>query len=450
MSSDQPVLPLEEERMHSKPGKQELSQAPSNLVLGGWLAASRISCGYTLLELSSALRIQQFYLEALEREDLSSLPARPYVSGYVRSYAIRTGLDPREANKRLQHIWPVEDEAVTAVKALRFPDPPKERRFAGRRFAAVGLIAAVAAYAVWYFEAVRKQEPASLSPVAELEIYPAANSEPAASIPASTVVSEVVLGPLAPVSLQHLPADYVQHFVDGQKRQEANARQLEAMPEGPFPRPRPGTPAAAIWVKLYGEPKVPEEEEAAASPVSKQAGLLPVPSDEGLPSASLLSAYLPKLQLRSDLGPLNPGNPAVVSIARSEVPEQAPTLVEPIPHRRTQAFAAVPSTYQGDDGQSARPDADKDRMVSRVKLAAVGAASWIEIRDSKGGVVMSRLLKAGEAVDVPNQPGLKLTTGNAGALNVMVDGVTLPPLGKHRSVIRGILLDPASLMAERG
>lgn len=347
------MLPPKEERVHSKPGKQVLSQGSSSLVLGGWLAASRVSCGYTLLELSTALRIQQFYLEALEREDLSSLPARPYVSGYVRSYAIRTGLDPREANRRLQHIWPAEDEAVTVVKALRFPDPPKERRFTGRRFAAAGLIAAVAAYAVWYFEAVRKQEPESLSPVAELEVDPATTSEPAASNPASDGVPEVVLGPLAAVSLQHLPVDYVQQFVEGQKRQEANARQLEAMPEGPFPRPRPGTTAATIWVKLYGEPKVPEEEVAPATPaVAKQASLLPVPNAEGLPSAALLSAYLPKLQLRSDLGPLNPGVPAVITIARSEEPEQIPTLVEPIPHRRTQAFAAVPQAFEGDNDRS--------------------------------------------------------------------------------------------------
>ena len=442
--------PLKEERLHSKPGKQELSQVPSNLVLGDWLGASRIESGYTVAELSSALRIQQFYIESLEREDLSNLPARPYVSGYVRSYAIRLGLDPREANQRLQDIWPVEDEALNTVKALHGPDPSKGRRFTGRSIAATGLMVAVAAYAVWYFEAVREQEPAALSPVAELEIDPAANSEPAAANPTAAAAPEVVLGPLAPVSLRYLPADYVQQFVEGQKQQEANARQLQAMPEGPFPRPRPGTPAAAIWVKLYGEPKSPGEEEAGIVEEKKRAHLSPLQTGDELPSANLLSAYLPKLQLRGNLGPLNPGVPAVITIARSQEPEQEPTLVEPIPHRRTQAFAAIPQTFDGDNSYSLSGDTDSNGLASRVTLAAVGAASWIEIRNSKGGVVMSRLLKAGEAIDVPNQPGLKLTTGNAGTLNVMVDGVTLPSLGKHRSVIRGISLDPASLMAGRG
>ncbi len=444
------MLPLEEGRLHDKPEIQELSEVPSDLVLGGWLAASRVAGGHTLANLSSALRIQQFYLEALEREDLSSLPARPYVSGYVRSYAIRTGLDPREANQRLQHIWPLEEEALTAVKALRFPGPATEARFTGRRFAAVGLIAAVAVYAVWYFQAVRELEPTALSPVAELETAPAAGNGPAETAPVTTATLEMVLGPLAPVSLRHPPADYVQQFVEGQKRQEEEARKLEALPDGPFPRPRPGTPAAAIWLKLYGEPKVPDEEEAAVAVETKKPGLAPLQTSEGLPSTSLLSAYLPKLQLRGDLGPLNPGVPAMMTIARQAEPEPAPALAEQIPQRRTQAFAAVPRSSDESGGYPLSTGADKAAAASRVALAAVGVASWIEIRDSRGGVVMSRLLKAGEAVDVPNKAGLKLTTGNAGALSVMVDGVTLPPLGKNRSVIRGISLDPDALVADRG
>ena len=70
--------------------------------LGGWLADSRLQIGLSVADLSRLLRIQQFYLEALEKEDFGSLPARPYVSGYVRSYALKVGLDPREANRRLQ------------------------------------------------------------------------------------------------------------------------------------------------------------------------------------------------------------------------------------------------------------------------------------------------------------------------------------------------------------
>jgi cytoskeleton protein RodZ len=64
--------------------------------------------------------------------------------------------------------------------------------------------------------------------------------------------------------------------------------------------------------------------------------------------------------------------------------------------------------------------------------------------------VMSQLLKAGQSVPVPNQPGLVLTTGNAGALEVVVDGVLLPALGRDRAVVRGVPLDPASLKDRLG
>jgi cytoskeleton protein RodZ len=46
---------------------------------------------------------------------------------------------------------------------------------------------------------------------------------------------------------------------------------------------------------------------------------------------------------------------------------------------------------------------------------------------------------------VPDRPGLTLLTGNAGALEVLVDGEAVPAIGPKGQVRRDIALDPERL-----
>ena len=71
--------------------------------------------------------------------------------------------------------------------------------------------------------------------------------------------------------------------------------------------------------------------------------------------------------------------------------------------------------------------------------------SWIQLRDSKGAVVVAKLLRAGESYNVPNTPGLMMTTGNAGGTVITVNGQPSAPLGQENQVVREIPLDAAAL-----
>jgi len=55
---------------------------------------------------------------------------------------------------------------------------------------------------------------------------------------------------------------------------------------------------------------------------------------------------------------------------------------------------------------------------------------------------LTRLLRAGDSYRVPDQPGLVLLTGNAGALEILVDGEVVPDLGEAGKVRRNVTLDP--------
>lgn len=81
-------------------------------------------------------------------------------------------------------------------------------------------------------------------------------------------------------------------------------------------------------------------------------------------------------------------------------------------------------------------------------LLRAKADTWIEIRDDiSKKLVFARLLRAGESYGVPDRPGLKLVVGNAGGLEVLVDGSALPPLGREGTVRRNLPLEPQSLRA---
>jgi transcriptional regulator with XRE-family HTH domain len=57
------------------------------------LRAAREALGMTTADIAARTRITQRHVNALDRGDLAALPGRPYVIGFVRSYARVVGLD---------------------------------------------------------------------------------------------------------------------------------------------------------------------------------------------------------------------------------------------------------------------------------------------------------------------------------------------------------------------
>ncbi|MBS0562869.1 MAG: DUF4115 domain-containing protein [Proteobacteria bacterium] len=78
------------------------------------------------------------------------------------------------------------------------------------------------------------------------------------------------------------------------------------------------------------------------------------------------------------------------------------------------------------------------------------ADTWVQVRDASKATVMERLMHAGETWQVPDQPGLTLSTGNAGGLTVLVDGAPAPALGGTGAVRRHVPLDPQALLGKGG
>ena len=87
--------------------------------------------------------------------------------------------------------------------------------------------------------------------------------------------------------------------------------------------------------------------------------------------------------------------------------------------------------------------AEGSRIVVRAKTN-----SWIQVRDDNANeLLLTRLLRAGDIYTVPGRSGLMLSTGNAGALEILVDGAAVPPIGGVGVVRRKVLLDADKLKA---
>ena len=81
---------------------------------------------------------------------------------------------------------------------------------------------------------------------------------------------------------------------------------------------------------------------------------------------------------------------------------------------------------------------------SRIELRAVGE-TWVQVRAPDGIAVLTHILLPGDVYHVPERDDLMLDTGNAGGLEIRVDGELMPPLGGSGAVVRDILLSVESL-----
>ena len=112
---------------------------------------------------------------------------------------------------------------------------------------------------------------------------------------------------------------------------------------------------------------------------------------------------------------------ADVQEARTEIPTASAA-----PGRKTEKFGS--------------PAAD-----SRVEIYA-RVDVWVQVVSENGQSLLSRILRQGDSYYAPANEVSFLTTGNAGALHILVDGNVIPPVGPPGAVRRDVSLQPESLL----
>jgi cytoskeleton protein RodZ len=190
--------------------------------------------------------------------------------------------------------------------------------------------------------------------------------------------------------------------------------------------------AYGVWAIVSGDSET--QTTAVEAPVEEVAQ--PAPSDEvaaqpGTPSPT-----------NAEASTGNEPTAPVAEVAPEVPPEEAPAAAEDQVPPEADVASTGEEVVEESPPQEAAAEAEGQagKIVVRARLE-----SWIQITNEKKDVVFSRVLRSGETYTVPEEKGLMLTTGNAGGIEILVDGKKLKSLGTVGLVKRDIPLDAKKL-----
>ena len=92
---------------------------------------------------------------------------------------------------------------------------------------------------------------------------------------------------------------------------------------------------------------------------------------------------------------------------------------------------------------------DKAEIVIQANADTGDAGSWIEVKDARGRTEISRVLMPGDVYYVPVGNGYKATFGNAGGVDIWVNGKMAPSVGAVHTKKSGVILTPDALMGKK-
>ncbi|MDE2182150.1 MAG: helix-turn-helix domain-containing protein [Alphaproteobacteria bacterium] len=158
-------------------------------------------------------------------------------------------------------------------------------------------------------------------------------------------------------------------------------------------------------------------------------------------------AVHPVSHVRLSPAPKAPGTAPLTGVAvpsQTAVPPPAATTSQ-LSATGAPASAAPPTAAQQPpplpQGQVYGAGNKNARVVLRMHQAA-----RILVQGPDGRVLMNRTLKPGDTLQLPNLVGLTLTTSNAGAVELDLDGQSVGVVGRDQETTEALPLDPQAIM----
>ncbi|MEX2616881.1 MAG: RodZ domain-containing protein [Alphaproteobacteria bacterium] len=425
----------------------ESVESPVRETAGQFLRQKREAFGYDLRDVADRLRIRYVYLVAIEEDRLDDLPGATYAVGFVRAYAELLDLDGPEIVNRFR-----EETAELAKEArLVFPSPQSEGRVPSGAILLLSIVAAALVYGGWVFLSSKDR------PIAEL--VPALPERFLALIGKSEPVAPEGIAPVLPVPMaSEGPAE-----PSGSAASQPEMPPVTVAPVGPVTSEPVENPSIAV-APAPAEPQTavtapqPAQTESPDNAVGSETADGRIPASEPLPDTGRDIPTVAAGNIESvDQSPGEPpatvsaGSPDAAAPATAAEPETnaaaAPSEDAPEPAPARVDLTALPAPPAPPRIDSTTPrEYGEENTDARVVLRAA-AEVWVQVRDSGGNLLLTRLLRTGDSYRVPNDPGLVMRTGNAGGLDILVDGSAIPRIGSKGAVMKEVQLDADLLKA---
>ena len=363
--------------------------------VGVQLRQARVARGEQIEDVAENLRIRPSYLRGLEQGDLSVMPGRTYALGFLRSYATYLGFDGDDLIAQIRSSV----AGLTSGAHLHGRTPLAESRLPKLPILVISLAALAGIYAGWAY--VDDRSPAGIELVAEVP------DDLRQQVPAPDIAS-------AP---EPATAPATEPPVEPQAGAAESFVAQETGPDADLAADPPSVDS------VDPSPQATEAHTAASEPTTPEFG----EDEQPGPSVPAVTPAPPPDADQAALAPPEP--PAGGQSDADTVAPAADVLaaVEPV------ADGAAPTVYRSGDA------------ASRVTLRARTSA-WVHVSSTNNDYLWVKTLQPGDAFVVPDRPDLVLWTGNAGGIEVIVDGVPLPPLGPEARVVRDVSLHPDELL----
>jgi cytoskeleton protein RodZ len=466
--------------------------------IGAEFSATRHHAGLDVSHVATTLRIRKEHLSAIEEGRFADLPGATYAMGFVRSYAEFLGMDVGAAIQEFKEETQSSRERVSLV----FPSAGAEDRVPRGWLLGMSAFLALVIFGAWLYSKnsnfIRPEQvpQAPIRVVDQPALAPTTLAIPQGRITADEAAVE------APIAAMDVPEVEVVAvaganipvvpFIAGVEAALADGA-LMGPDEAIDPAlgrvlgvisvaPEADGALAAGEVAVGGA--MPTLDEAAPIAVAEVAAPIQAPTPVAEPETS----PVPARGVDEPVVANAPVAPVVLSLPRAiprpapadPIPAPDPVVVEPqvevavlaveppaepaaVPMPAAQpapaVALAVPTPFPvrapvvplaAPAEVAALPGADPqvfgENQDARVVILA-RQDSWVQVTGAAGELLLTRILRAGDRYLAPDREDLILMTGNAGALEITVDGVQIEPLGPIGTVRRNVSLAPDRLRA---
>ncbi len=383
--------------------------------VGRQLRETRQQRGEDLYDVADYLRIKPAYLFALEEGDLSALPGRTYAMGFLHTYADHLGFDGAEVVRGLKAT-----ARAPRGTTLKVPEPAPENRLPSLGVVVAALVLAGVAYGGW-FAAQSGDEV-----LARIKAVPGEIGQYAASMFDDEAVASV-------------DAD-------------AGGNALDALVASPDATTSPAAGAALAGLQAREAPAVatgtgrtatPPTARAAAPGTDLTTAVAAAATDRRVPPAAATEAT----EAGDGLAGLALDAEAERDAALRRLDNERPdggTVGELLAALQPEAASPGAAVDTADAATPAPVVSETGRVVLLAR-----ETSWIQVQSPSRDFLRSTTLEPGQRFELPDRNDLALWTGNAGGVEIWVDGQSVGVLGRSGAVMRDVSLAPDALVARR-